>query len=353
MIKQDYTYSLNREKHLINIRDAVKGQDYYCPCCGSVMIPRQGNERRWHFAHKVNMSECSYETYLHKIAKRKICECFNESAQFNIAFHPKTICAKTECPLGAKSPCTWKSRKKVELKQYYNQCDEEKSIDNFRADLVIYNRDKDTSPILVEIFVTHKSTEAKLSSGYRIIEIKVESEEDIDQIVSTASIIESAEAINHYGKEPSGKIRFYNFKNSYKKPDYAHQAYKFRFWINSKGYFKFDNDNNEHVKCLSPNPEDIENSRFLIESKRPIDWDFAFFKLAESGLGIKYCTMCEFYKMNDYLEKSICILYKSKGTKKCPPLSDAMKCRYFKQINYIKDNRIFDDDNQEYKITVK
>lgn len=68
-MKQDYSYSMDKESHLINVTDAVKGNDYYCPCCGEIMIPRQGSRRRWHFAHKGNLGDCSYETYLHKVAK--------------------------------------------------------------------------------------------------------------------------------------------------------------------------------------------------------------------------------------------------------------------------------------------
>lgn len=69
ILKQDYTYAIDGESHLINVTEAVKGNNYYCPSCGEIMIPRQGSIRRWHFAHKGNLRNCSYETYLHKVAK--------------------------------------------------------------------------------------------------------------------------------------------------------------------------------------------------------------------------------------------------------------------------------------------
>lgn len=357
VVKQDYSYSMDKDLHLVNVIDAIKGNDYYCPCCGKTMIPRQGSKRRWHFAHKGSLVDCSYETYLHKVAKKRICECFNKSQRFTVSFQPKSTCAIVECPLGASQPCSWNSTKVFDLKKYYDHCEEEVAIDKFRADLMISNQSNNTPPVLIEIYVTHKSTEEKLNSSHRIIEIHIESEEDIEQIVSSASIIEDDVDVNHWRKEQDRKIRFYNFKaDSYEVPNTIHQAYKFRFWIDSKGYFKFDEieDYDESVKCLSLNPPEIENSRFRIESKSPIGRDFAFWKLSESGLGIRYCTMCKFYRMNDYYMRSMCILYKSKGTKQFPMPSNAINCPHFKQIDYLRDDRLFEINyNQECKVIVR
>ena len=197
--KQDYSYSMDKESHLINVQDAIKGNDYYCPCCGEALIPRQGNIRRWHFAHKGNLGDCSYETYLHKVAKKRICECFNESSQFTIVF-PRSTCDTAKCQLGMNQPCTM-APTNYDLKKRYNLCKEEVTIDKYRADLVISHQTNNVSPILIEIYVKHKSTEEKLNSNYRIIEIHIESEEDINQIVSDASF------------KKSDKIRFYNFKD--------------------------------------------------------------------------------------------------------------------------------------------
>ena len=353
--KQDYSYSMDKDLHLVNVTDAIKGNDYYCPCCGKTMIPRQGNKRRWHFAHKGSLGDCSYETYLHKVAKKRICECFNKSQQFTISFHLKSTCAIRECPLGTSQPCSWNSTRIVDLKKYYDHCEEEVAIDKFRADLMLSNQLNNTPPVLIEIYVTHKSTEEKLNSSHRIIEIHIESEDDIDQIVSSASIIEDDIDVNLWEKEQDCKIRFYNFKaDSREVPNTINQAPKSRFWIDAKGYFNFDKDEcYGEIKCLSNNPPEIENSRFRIESKSPIGWNFAFWKLSESGLDIKYCTMCKFYRMNDYYMRSMCILYKSKGTRQFPMLSNATTCPHFKQIDYLNYSRLLDIDyRQECKVIV-
>ena len=96
--KQDYySYAFDSEWRLIHIDDAIKGKEYRCPNCKEIMIVRKGKERKKHYAHK-NTENCSYETYLHKIAKRRICECFNESAHFMIQCQSKLRC-NVDCPL--------------------------------------------------------------------------------------------------------------------------------------------------------------------------------------------------------------------------------------------------------------
>ena len=173
---QDYTFSLNEAGVLIDVRDAVKGNVYFCPCCGAVMLPRQGNVRRWHFAHKSNAVNCSYETYLHKIAKQSIRECFEKSSNFFIEFLANVSCSVEECPLGNNNPCTWKQEKVFDLKKYYDCCSEEAAFDSFRADILLINSKRyDFKPVAIEIFVSHRSSTEKLESNHKIIEIKIDS----------------------------------------------------------------------------------------------------------------------------------------------------------------------------------
>lgn len=343
-LEQDYSYALDENQRTIYVEKATKDKKYFCPCCGFVMIPKQGKIRKWHFAHTRESGNCSYETYLHKLAKKRIRECFEESYKFIIQFYAKSTCNVTDCPLGVSRPCSWDSMQKFDLKKYYNKCEEEKTIGDFRADLLLTNNAKGYSPILIEIQVSHESTEKKLNSGHRIIEIKIESEEDIDSITSTASIWESE------------RISFYNFNFNRKKrekPTEENQIKKFRFWIDAKGDFNFDKRKDwlhkeyydDLIKCLTPNPHEVENSKFLIQSNEKVNWHFAFLKISESGLGIKYCTMCQFYQRN---QKS-CTFYATKGAPTFLNTQCAQQCPHFKQINY---EHLDFDHNQECKIFI-
>ena len=118
--KQDYSYAFNSEKKLTSINSATKGNQYYCPCCGEVMIPKQGQKNRWHFAHKANLENCSYETYLHKLAKIRIQECFNQNSSFNITFKQECMCDANVCSIKRFPRCSWFEQKTFDIKKYYN-----------------------------------------------------------------------------------------------------------------------------------------------------------------------------------------------------------------------------------------
>lgn len=317
-----YSYALDSGGRLIHIDEAEKGKEYKCPVCGAAMIVRKGKIRQHHFAHKAGSENCSYETYLHKIAKKRICECFNESSQFNVLFDREFTCNVVECPLGVSQSCKWNTKEDHNLKRYYSICKEEEFIDIFKADLLISSLWRPNPPILIEICVTHKCTEDKLNSGLRIIEIDIESEKDIEQIVSGKSI------------KPSDKIRFYNFKTDASLlPDKEYQLPKHRFWIDSNEHYNIDNNGVE--RCLDKNSPDIDNSIFHIESAAQIRPNFAFCKSAE--FGFKNCRVCKLFKMTTYSVREKCFLYRYGGN-----LYMANKCPHFKQIDYT---------NQECKIT--
>lgn len=358
--KQDYySYAFDSESRLIQIEDAIKGKEYRCPNCKEIMIVREGKERKKHYAHK-NTENCSYETYLHNIAKRRICECFNESAHFMIQYQSKVRC-NVDCPLGAKQPCEWNDIKDFDLKQYYDQCEEEKQVDDYRADLLIsHSKIKNREPILIEIWMMHKSTEEKLKSGLRIIEIHIESEDDIKEIVDTASIVETQSCkVQRGNKIEFDKIRFYNFKELSEYPEEEHQSKKHVFWIDAKSNYQFSDEvfdniplSTKSLKCQESNPPEIENSIFRIESRDPINEYFAYYKLANSGLCFSFCKTCKNYKWKGNTLGCGCILYKSKDISQYIALSITEKCPDFKLREFFRSDGHFAKYPQECKITI-
>ncbi len=348
MVKQEYTYAVDSDSSLINVRESNKSNEYYCPCCGGIMIPKQGNIRRWHFAHKGN-GNCSYETYLHRIAKMRILECFKRSSKFIVPLKLRGIC-NADCPLGCKQPCVFEITKNIDLKRYYDNCKEEVQVGDYRGDLVFTYSIKNNPPILLEIFVSHRSTQEKLHSGYRIIELSIESEADIDRIIAIA------EGDVDGNKIPDDKIQCYNFSSIKEEPPIEQRPFKFQFWIDSKENFHFSTkdigDLDDSDNCLSTNSADVENSIFRIDANRPILREFAFHKLSESGLDIRYCISCDYYRYNDKYGKSICILYRSKGTPQFPRLLNAVSCSNFKLK---RDSEFYNEDYRDiaYRITSK
>lgn len=331
--KQDYRYALDNESNLVHIEKAVKSQKFLCPCCGDEMIAKQGKIRKWHFTHKTKTANCSYETYLHKIAKKRIRECFMNSDEFNIQIETTAFCSIKDCnfPFKPQKHCQWRTSKNFNLKKYYNDCTEEQRIGRFVADLLLSNN-KNEKPILIEICVSHKCTEEKIKSGYRIIEIHIKSEDDIDKIVTSKEIKGYSPDVNEwYCYAQQNDTTFYNFEISEKPNSHQEKSIAF-FWIDRYNYV--------HSKlirgCVNSTrlPKNILNSKFIIQSSEKL-WHLGFKKLSESGLNLKYCPMCKNYRYNYGYQRHMCILYKKNINQKFPKLINATTCSEFTQIDYL------------------
>ena len=46
------TFTPNPTDARVYVDDTASNMDYFCPTCGSPVIPRKGEVRRHHFAHK-------------------------------------------------------------------------------------------------------------------------------------------------------------------------------------------------------------------------------------------------------------------------------------------------------------
>ena len=86
-VNSEQHYALDSQNRLVNIRDIEEGKElYFCPYCKGEMIPKRGKIRDWHFAHKCLTENCSYESYLHSLAKLRLCEWFNNTT--NASLYP-------------------------------------------------------------------------------------------------------------------------------------------------------------------------------------------------------------------------------------------------------------------------
>lgn len=96
---------------------------------------------------------------------------------------------------------------KVDLKQHYDECIIEQSIQGFRADLLLRDSKGSAPDIMVEVWYTHRCEPEKINSGLPIIEFKIRSFDDINEIIRNWGLIESDISKNQY------KVRFFNFRN--------------------------------------------------------------------------------------------------------------------------------------------
>lgn len=173
-----------------------------------------------HFAHQSG-TECDYaiESMLHLIAKEKIREAFLSKSEFWIEFEYKSFCVNNEeCKFIKYNECYESKRQRFNIKQFYDSCEQEIPYDNInrRSDLKIYSStNPERDPIYLEFFVTHASDEEKLHSGNKIIEICVESEDDILQLAENGIVESDNHYVNKYNviERNLQKVCFYGFKN--------------------------------------------------------------------------------------------------------------------------------------------
>ena len=188
-----YLYALDSEKEIVSadsLVGALQRGSYTCVSCGRAMIARvNGGLQTPHFGHKAKL-ECNGETYLHNTAKKVFAstylDCLSKDKPFMISFSAPRVCNRYK-PLTGKTCDVSIDRHKYDLTDYYTELKVEKKHEEFVPDVSLHSSLKPENVVYIEIAVSHFLSEKKKTSGKRIIEITIESEDDIEQI-RTANI---------------------------------------------------------------------------------------------------------------------------------------------------------------------
>lgn len=184
MTNVKYKYATNDKEEVIDISNLTDADrhDYECISCRNVLRPVLPVNRRKHFRHKTTVN-CSEETYLHRMGKllfRDIYKkCVDDSKPFLIEYFSPTIC--NHCV--EHGPCSLQPTiSKYDLTRTFREIKLETRDGNFIPDLLLVSLNG--QKLYVEIAVTHASSEEKLNSGNKIIEIQITTEEDLEIIKS-------------------------------------------------------------------------------------------------------------------------------------------------------------------------
>lgn len=315
--------------HISKVNESNRHNKYYCISCGCELEPVLGLKKAHHFRHKTNA--CSYESYLHKLAKKMLKLKFDMSDKFEIVTQPHKTCEKLHCcPFFIESECYVPDEKPYDLKKngLYDLCQEEQSVSDgrFVADLLITNNSNTQKPVLIEIFVTHKSTEEKRNSEFPIIEIQIDNEDQIDDLI--------ANPIGH--KDSKYNIKYFNFKktsNSHCSPsDNKFPLDKFTVFKSGKYYYtglSYDSDNNNTFDCSKLNEPRKENTQIEIALPRYIrEIEAPLLYCYKKNIKTCYCKIC--YFLMSCFSGEICKLYKTKHTPHYPLDEHPICCEYFK-----------------------
>ena len=177
-----YKYAIDDVGEVIDIETVDKEATicYLCIGCGQELVPKIGEKRQRHFAHKANTINCSKETYLHKLSKEKLYRYLRFCIINNIPFHLKydrEICLHFDDLI-----CnSFKSQKEYNLLGYYQNVFSEKSFDDLIPDILLESNNK-KNQLFIEIAVSHESSQKKKDKN-KMIEIKIENEKDIFDVI--------------------------------------------------------------------------------------------------------------------------------------------------------------------------
>lgn len=325
MGKVKYSYCLNENNELVHISSVTMenrhSHTFHCLECGQELIAKIGKIKVPHFAHRADIS-CNMESYLHKLAKRRICEKFMFTDNFPIIFKRSVPCAESvRCLFYDEYYCFEREVKiKSDLKIWkgnvvYDTCQEEVRVGGYQADLLLTGpMDDKLGPVFIEIYKTHKSEEPKVTSDYRIIETtKIKTESDIDNIIEVGFVEgHNCQTFNFNPKFQSIKkgdipiTRFILFSNGAAKVIGASQCA-----ITCEHLYKRVHPQSAYELNIKTSGIDIWGNN---EANGTLDsYQIGLVYLVKKGIDIKNCILCRFYKYNEWQNSHVCILYKSLG----------------------------------------
>lgn len=326
-------FALDINNSIIDIQNTgdLSNQQYFCPYCHKEMIPKRGNIRQWHFAHKSD--KCSYDKYLHSIAEIMIMAWFNKNETVMLSMNNYEKCDRYDsCAFYDKVSCNGTTKTQFDLKKYYSKCIQEHGYGGFIADLYCESYTNPNSPIFIEIFVTHECSQEKKSSGIRIIELAIQSEEDILNIVNSTKLIESE------------KVRLYNFKRKeFLVNKFAQSFQKYILHPTLKSYVERD------ISCRNYD----QHRKGIYEISMPYNDCIPYFfnsgglymvgkvKAYLDGYLKKDCQICK-WQAETMEGDRFCKLYKKCGNPKLCKDNDTLRCSMFRENTTAINNAISD-----------
>ncbi len=240
-----YGYALlDATQNTISIDDIDRSftrlHKFFCPHCHKEMYATFGEVQLPHFRH--NGGKCQHSKYLHDLAEHVFCEeytrCLDAGLPFFLELSIPTHCNKA-CVLKNHADCKEHYfQKAIDLTKEYTLISLETRVDleerYRRPDILLESIDG--KQLWVEIWVSHETEEEKRKDG-RIIEIKIDSEKDLEKI-RQHKIVKSEDgdlAVRNFNIEINGANALLTKDEGDSAPKYPCEKY-FCFEVGNFGY---------------------------------------------------------------------------------------------------------------------
>lgn len=341
MIK--YRFAKNQAGDLIDIKNFARDKNLHfrCLCCNTEMIPKLGKINIHHFAHK-STSECKGETYLHLLGKKIFYDhynyCLKQKKPFYIGLYHRKTCNHFESKFNVTCSLN-RSLEKIDLTEHFDQIQIEHRESSFIADILLTSK-SGKHKLFVEIAVSHFSSENKLSSEFRIIEIAANNEDDFKPIE------------NHFLSEKKPNISFINFnpkdKNESACKGKCDKSFDL-FLLDKNGKGKLFQKQLGQIEALLKKEKENISTYYITtdEGHHYYHTKFKYFiaKLYQDGFKVKNCFICRYHARNKsfgYYDDSrgnpiFCKFLKIKTNS-----NEAVDCEYFRAGQDYIENLIHD-----------
>ena len=344
-----YRYADNSNNKIVDVtklqkQNLDKNEVFKCIGCSNILIPVLGQKRQKHFRHKIDI-DCSPETYLHKLAKTRFYEvyndCIRQNASFLITINQQRYCNYYESEFLFR--CDFKEIVQTfDLTKYFREIRLEKKEDSFIPDLLMISKTGDK--LFIEIAVTHQVSQKKIDSGSRIIEIYIANEDDI-------------EIINSKNLAQGETVKFFNFKNQMVKnfcrgkchnklKPYSYCKIKYDYFVifnNGKSaILRIDLDEiNKLYKEEKIKYKQLINS-FVSNLTKSDEYIRLVIESFVNDRGIQSCFLCRYHGTAYYSDEPIFCKFLKKNCNS----NEAANCKYYRP-----DTKVFPSLNLHVKPT--
>lgn len=308
-IKYEWALFDNNLVHISEVTHEMRElQKFRSPVSNEPMTAYLDGKFKKHFHHLNQNTNYCNETYLHETGKylfyRKYNEALNKGLPYFLEYEQEFQCQKTSKQTSIKCDIV-KDFEEFDLTKKFKYIKLESYHNGLKPDIILLSEDE-IDVIYIEIAVTHESSEQKIDSGNRIIEIKLNSEIDLDLLKG-----------NRISMKDIG-IEFHNFKSITSNVEHCPTRHGYcrtirsALKIKNDGNYEFIEDTLGNLSEIMLNDETSEitiyeehNNSFLNKKKL----EFKKLKdLSEQGVKVRDCRVCQ-NSITDGLEWEYSRLY--------------------------------------------